>query len=212
MIKNYNYILTIMLYPFLLLLEFLMLKGILKSNLYLYLILIMFLIFVPSFIMSLYNASEEILSSKRKWRIILLIFFSFIYLPIYYTKYVAKEEKYLGVILCILSLILSYFTYDYFNKWSTRILNSFYRDSYAVSSNFTYITSDGLFAIDISNDFRCKNSDIGDYVISCDKEDDDSFIGIYRYNVTDDSEQDIKYILSHVVYNIFHIRLNSVAL
>ena len=59
----------------------------------------MVLVFIPSFIMSLYNALEEILNSKRKWRVFLLIFFSFLYLPIYYTKYVSSEEKYLGIII-----------------------------------------------------------------------------------------------------------------
>ena len=66
MLKNYNYMLTIMLYPFIMVLSYLKLTNILKSNIYTTLIVIMLLIFIPSFIMSLYSASEEILKSKNK--------------------------------------------------------------------------------------------------------------------------------------------------
>ena len=99
MLKNYNYMLTIILYPFVILLSYLKLSNYLKSDLYTYLIIIMLIIFIPSFIMSLYGVSEEILHSKKKWRIIFLIFLSIFYLPIYYTKYVACEEKYLCYLL-----------------------------------------------------------------------------------------------------------------
>ena len=196
MFKNYNYILTIMLYPFILLLEVLMLKGILKNNLYLYLIIIMIIIFIPSFIMSLYNSLEEVFNSKRKWRCILLILFPLFYLPIYYTKYVSKEEKYLGIILCLSSLVLSYFTYVYANTWMSKLLHDLYKDSVIINNHFTYPTKDNLFSIDVSSDFRCKNSDIGDYVISCEKLGDDSFIGVYRYDITDYEEEKIVEILT----------------
>lgn len=210
MLKNYNYILTIMLYPFILLLEVLMLKGILKSNLYLYLIIIMVVVFVPSFIMSLYNALEDIFASKKKWRCILLILFPFFYLPIYYTKYVSKEEKYFGIVLCLLSLILSYFLYNYSKEWLAKVFKDIYKDSVVVSNGFTYTTSDNLFLIDISKDFRCKNKDIGDYAISCDKIDDDSFIGVYRYNITDYDEEEIFDILTfHLDQSLEYINENG---
>lgn len=199
MAKSYNYILTIILYPFILLFELLMLKGILKSNFYLYLIIIMVILFFPSFIMSLYNSLEEILSSKKKWRLVLLIFLPFFYLPIYYTKYVSKEEKYLGIILCILSIILSCFTYSYFNKWMGKIFKEIYQGSVIINGRFTYASSDNLFLIDISKDYRCKNSDIGDYTISCEKLDDDSFIGVYLYDITDFDDEEIVDIMT------FHI-------
>lgn len=196
MLKNYNYILTIMLYPFILLLELLMLKGILKSNLYLYLIIIMVIIFIPSFIMSLYNTLEEIFNSKRKWRVIFLVLFSLFYLPIYYTKYVSKEEKYLGFILCLSSLVLSYFVCNYGNIWMSKLFKDLYKNSVLINEHFTYTSSDNLFSIDVSSDFRCKNNDIGDYAISCEKLGDDSFIGVYRYDITDYGEKEIIDILT----------------
>ena len=210
MLKNYNYMLTIITYPFMLLLEFLMLKGYLKSNIYLYLIIIMFIIFIPSFIMCLYHTSEDIFKSKRKWRIILLILFPLFYLPIYYTKYVSKEEKYLGIIICLLSVVLSYFTYQALYKKLGVWLHELYKDSVTLNEKYTYTPSNRLFSIDIASDFRCKNTDIGDYAISCDKIGDDSFIGVYSYDVTTYSEEEIEDILTfHITQSLDYVKDNG---
>ena len=199
MLKNYNYVLTIMLYPFILIIEFLLFKGNLKGDFYWYLTILMNIIFIPSFIMSLYNSLEEILHSNKKWRIVLLILFPFFYLPIYYTKYISKEEKYLGIILCILGLIFSYLTYKSFTNRLAIWLDELYSGSILVNEHFTYNTLDNLFSMDVSSDFRCKNKDIGDYVISCDKIKDDSFIGVYSYEISNYTEKELSDIL------LFHL-------
>ena len=192
MSKNYNYMLTILLFPFILMLSYLKLSNHVKGNLYTYLILIMIILFIPSFIMSLYNASEEILSSKKKWRIIPLILLSIFYLPIYYTRYVSHEEKYLGYILFIISIPLLYFTIGVCNKKLYVLFNNAYRSYIAVSEKYVYLSSDGLFYIDVDSSFRCDREDSGDYAVSCDRLEDDSFIGVYNYNVTNDSEEEIE--------------------
>ena len=207
MLKNYNYILTIMLYPFMFLLGFLILNGNLQNTLYQYLLLIMIIIFIPSFIMSLYHALDEIIYSKKKWRILLLIIFPFFYLPIYYTIYVSKQEKYLGFILCILSIVTSCFTYRAFNIELNKWLMEAYKDNVVVSDNFTYISKNNLFSINVSQDFRCLNKDIGDYVISCDKIEDDSFIGIYSYDISDYDEKEVSDILDfHINQSLEYIK------
>ena len=207
MLRNYNYILTIMLYPFILILAFLIFNKNLNSNIYLYIFFTMIIVFIPSFIMSLYSASEEILCSNKKWHIILLVLFSFFYLPIYYTKYVSKDEKYLGFIICVLIIVFTYFSYNAFIKRFSNWLNEAYEGSVIINDNYVYAPVDKLFSINVSKDFRCNNHDIGDYVISCDKEDDDSFIGIYRYDVIDFEEEEILDILNfHLNQSLEYIK------
>lgn len=200
MLKNYNYVITILLYPFLLLISYLYFSSSLNGDFYLYLIVAMLIIFIPSFIMSLYGVVEEILNSKSKWRIILLVIFSYFYLPIYYTKYVSKEEKYLGYFIVILSGVSSFFAFNAFNKKIYSFLTNAYKNNVVINDRFIYTSVDKLFTINVSKDFRCNQNNIGDYVVYCDKLDDDSFIGIYSYNVTDYDDDEISDILE------FHLK------
>ena len=200
MLKNYNYVITILLYPFLLLISYLYFSSSLNGDFYLYLIIAMVIIFIPSFIMSLYGVVEEILNSKIKWRIILLVIFSYFYLPIYYTKYVSKEEKYLGYFIVILSGVSSFFAFNAVNKKIYSFLTNAYKNNVVINDRFIYTSVDKLFTINVSKDFRCNQNNIGDYVVYCDKLDDDSFIGIYSYNVTDYDDDEISDILD------FHLK------
>ncbi len=210
MLKNYNYILTIMLYPFLLLLEYLMLRDLLNGLMYQYLILLMILLFIPSFIMSLYGILEDILNSKKKYRIIFLILLPFFYLPIYYTFYISKSEKYLGIIIGVLSVGLSYLTLTAFNERLYNYLTDAYKGNVMIKEDYVYTSSNDLFSINVSKNFRCSNDNIGDYVIFCDKLDDDSFIGVYSYDIKDYSESEISDILSfHLEQTLTYIKENG---
>ena len=191
MLKNYNYVLTILLYPFILVLSYLKLSNLLKGDTYTYIIIILLLFFIPSFIMSLYGAAEEILKSKKKWRMVLLILLSIFYLPIYYTMYVAKEEKYLGYILFVMTIPLTFLTIKAGNNRILSYLNEAYKNAVSINEHYVSYSTNKLFSIDIDASFRCKKEDIGDYVIFCDRLIDDSFIGIYSYDVTKESEEDI---------------------
>lgn len=191
MLKNYNYAVTILLFPFILILSYLKLNNLIKGEYYIYIILIMILFFIPSFIMSLYGASEEILQSKKKWRIIPLILLSIFYLPIYYTKYVVKEEKYLGYLLFIITIPLAVITLNSCNKRLLSFLTNAHKNYVVINEHYVCHDTNNLFAIDVDASFRCNTNDIGDYVISCDRIKDDSFIGIYSYDVTLDDENDL---------------------
>lgn len=210
MLKNYNYMLTIMLYPFVLILSYLKLTNIIKGDIYTYLILIMLVIFIPSFIMSLYSSSEEILKSKSKWRIILLLVLSIFYLPIYYTRYISKEEKYLGYLLFVITVPLTILTINVSCNKLEKFLTNTYRSIYAMDTSFVYYSSNKLFSIEVDASFRCNNSDIGDYVVSCDRLRDDSFIGIYSYDISDDTEEEIEEKLDfHLKQTIDYIEENN---
>lgn len=212
MLKNYNYVLTILLYPFILVLSYLKLTNLIKGELYTYLIIVVLLFFIPSFIMSLYNASEEILKSKKKWRIILLITLSIFYLPIYYTMYVAKEEKYLGYILFIITIPLTFITIKAMNNRILLFLNEAYKNSVSINEHYVTNSINNLFSIDVDASFRCKKDNIGDYVISCERLLDDSFIGVYSYDVTDDDNDELyEKIEFHVNQTIDYIKEQNFA-
>ena len=207
MLKNYNYMLTIMLYPFILILSYLKLTNIIKSDIYTYLIIIMLVIFIPSFIMSLYSSSEEILKSKSKWRIILLLTLSIFYLPIYYTKYISKDEKYLGYLLFAITFPLTILTINVSCNKLEKFLTNIYQNIYAIDTNFVYYSNNKLFSIEVDSSFRCNTNDIGDYVVSCDRLRDDSFIGIYSYDISDDDEDEIREKLDfHINQTIDYIK------
>ena len=192
MLKNYNYMLTIMLYPFIMVLSYLRLANILKSNIYTSLIIIMLFIFIPSFVMSLYSASEEILKSKNKKRIILLLTLSIFYLPIYYTKYIYKEEKYLGYILSVISIVLTIITFNTSCNNLRKFFTDIYKKQYAISVKYTYKSINKLFTIDVDSSFRCNEKEAGEYAVSCERLNDDSFIGIYSYDIGDDDEKEVE--------------------
>ncbi len=192
MLKNYNYMLTILLYPFIIILSYLKLMNNLKGSFYTYLIIIMILIFIPSFIMSIYGSSEEIFKSKKKWRIIPLILLSIFYLPIYYTKYVSKEEKYLGYILFLITIPLTILTINACNRRLLLHINNMNRNYVIIDNHYVQHSTNNLFTIDVDETFRCNSEDIGDYVVSCDRLEDDSFIGIYSYDVTLEDDYEIE--------------------
>lgn len=207
MLKNYNYMLTILFYPFILILSYLSLTNMIKGTMYKYLIMIMIIVFIPSFIMSLYGVAEEILNSKSKWRMIFLILFSIFYLPIYYTKYIAKEEKYLGYILIILSIPLTFVTIKACEKKLLAYFNDVYGYYVVKKENYLYYSTNNLFSINVDLSFRCNEKNIGEYAVSCDRLQDDSFIGIYSYDISYDSEEEIEEKLEfHVNQTIDYIK------
>ena len=179
-LKESSFITAIALLPFIFLLSILKLQGVLKGGLYSYLLVGMIIVFTITFIFSLFFAIDEIRNSDDKKRLIFLILFPFIYLPIYYTKHVYQNERYLGygISLANIMLIVSFFTvvkgfvYDYMMELNHK--NFKVRDTYA------YVDKNNLFSINVNNNYTC-NKDLGDYVIACENKDDDSFLGVYSY-------------------------------
>lgn len=116
-LKNNSFIMAICLFPVILVLSILKIMNILKGSFFGYLIIGMIMAFWVFFIFALFFALEEITNSKKKIRLLPLMIFPFLYLPLYYTKYVYKSEKYVGYVsvvanvLLIISLFLSVKTY-----------------------------------------------------------------------------------------------------
>ena len=179
-LKESSFITAIALLPFIFLLSILKLQGVLKGGLYNFLLVGMIIVFTITFIFSLFFALDEIKNSDDKKRLIFFILFPFIYLPIYYTKHVYQNERYLGygISLANIMLIVSFyvvvkgFVYDY-----TAELN---HKNIKARENYVYVDKNNLFSINVNNNYTC-NKDLGDYVIACDNKDDDSFLGVYSY-------------------------------
>lgn len=209
MLKNLNYIITIILYPFILILSYFLLTNYIKGDLYSFLLFSMIIVFIPSFIMSLYGVLDDILNSKSKWKIILVILFSIFYIPYYYTRHIAKQEVYLGIVISMLCILFSIVTYNVSLKKLREYFDSLYLNSVIINENYSYTSSNNLIRMSVDKSFRC-SSNIGDYIISCDRLEDDSFIGIYSYDITDYSEGDIKDIIDfHINQTIDYINENN---
>ena len=205
MLKNYNYILTIILYPFILIMSYLLLTNYIKGSFYISLLISMIIVFIPSFIMSLYGILDDILNSKYKWRIILVILFSIFYIPYYYTRYIAKQEVYLGILMPIFCILLSILTYKVTTDKLRYVFASIYSNHVIINEHYSYVSSNDLIKIDVDKSFRC-NSNVGDYIISCDRLEDDSFIGIYSYDITDYDDKEINEIATfHLDQTISYI-------
>ena len=206
MLKNFNYILTIMLYPFILILSHLLLNDYITGDLYLYILFSMIIVFIPSFIMTLYGVLEDILNSKSKWRIIFVILFSIIYIPYYYTKHISKQEVYLGVMLPILSIILTVVVYNRAMEKFSEFVDTIYSNKVVINERYSYISNNSLIRISVDKSFRCDNN-VGDYIISCDRLDDDSFVGVYSYDISDYSIEEVKDIMEfHLTQTLGYIK------
>ena len=169
----------------------------------------MITIFIPSFIMSLYGILDDILNSKSKWRIIFAILFSIFYIPYYYTRYISKQEIYFGILIPILTILLSVVTYKITLQKLGLLFDSFYMHKVIINEHYSYESNNKLIKIDVDKSFRC-DSNIGNYLISCDRLQDDSFIGIYSYDVTDYSLKEIEDIIDfHINQTIGYILDNG---
>ena len=179
-LKENSFILTIGLLPFIFLLSILLLKNFLKGKLYIYLLIIMIIAFWISFIFSMFFALDEIKNSNNKKRIILLMVCPFVYLPVYYTKYIYKNEKNLGYGLSIINVILIGLFFFSTNSFVNNYMIELNHKNFKVRSEYAYVDKNKVFSININNNFTFNNN-LGDYVIACDNKEDDSFLGIYSY-------------------------------
>lgn len=195
-LKEGSFITSISLLPFILLTAILKMQNVVKGNLYTYLLVGMIIIFWISFIFSMFFALSEVRKSDNKKRMILLFTVPFIYLPIYYTKYVYKNEKVVGYgislanVMLIVSLffVTRVFVIDYMMELNHK--------NFKIKDHYTYIAKNDLFTINVDNNFVCHNN-MGDYVVACDNKKDDSFLGIYSYNKKSLSDGELNDILEY---------------
>ena len=180
-LKENSFIISLSLFPFLLILIILKCNNILQNSFYNYLILAMGIILVIAYIYAFFFAIDEILNSQNKERIRLLLIFPLIYLPIYYTKYIYNDEKYFGYGAFVLNILLIIGLYFSIKGVYLNYTNSLNKENIILNTTYSLMDRNKRFAIPVTNNYTCTN-DLGDYVISCDNNSNDSFLGIYSYN------------------------------
>lgn len=179
-LKENCFILTICLFPMILLIFILRLTDFLKSNWYYLVAVILSLVFFFTFIMSLFCAVSEITNSKKWYRIWFLLLIPLFYLPIYYVKYVNKDDKYLGYLLSLINIILLVVLLPKVKDKLTNYVLEENRKDFALKTTFNYMDKNKLFTIDVDNTYVC-NTKLTGYALTCERSKDDSFIGIYVY-------------------------------
>lgn len=207
-IRNNNYVLTLLLMPFSLIIFILISIEFLKSKFYHYLFIIMFVICIISFIISLFYTVDGIIKSSNKKRLIFLIIFPFFYLPVYYTKYISKNEKVLGYFLCIFLLLLNVTTFFCLKKNILDYSKELDHKNIVLKNKYDYYAKNYLFSIDVNKNYSC-NNDLGDYVIACDNSQDDSFLGIYSYKKSDNDIDFDSLYKFHIDQSIGYIEENG---
>lgn len=188
--RDYSFITFISLFPFILLLLSLKFsfsdKFLIGGTIFWILIIILTFIFVLSFIISLFYTLDHIIYKQDKFKVIhliLLVIFSLIYVPFYYSFFMINEKS-IGVFVPLINILLiTFFGFSIKNMYLSYSLN-LDKENILIKDDFTYLSKDELFTIETSIDYSCDKT-LGEYVVSCDNKLDDSFIGIYNYDYQD---------------------------
>lgn len=189
--KDYVYMTFITTTPFLFLLlslKFFANKNFIMNDVVFWILIsILIFIFVLSLIISLLYTINDINNNQKGFKkfihIILLFVFNIVYIPLYYGLFMVKE-KFIGLLLPLVSIGTIVLFYFASNNYILNYLKKLDDKNISVSTTFKYLSNNKLFTINVTKDYRC-NNDLGDYVVSCDNNSDDSFIGIYSYNYTE---------------------------
>ena len=178
--KENVFIITLILFPFILSLLIFRLINFLKSNLYDYLIIVMSLVFLFYFIETLFFMLDDIIHSNNKKRIIFVMFIPFIYIPIYYYKNISRNDKYLSYFIFTINIILIVGLYFSFRKSLSNYVILKGMEDFVLKDTFDYSDKNNVFTIKIDKDYRCDNNLEG-YVFACENNKNDAFIGVYSY-------------------------------
>ncbi len=202
--KEYVFIITMILLPFILSLFILRFVNFLKSNIYDYIIIVTSFLFLFCFIETLFFMLDEIVHSKNKKRIIFVLLIPIIYIPIYYLKNISSSDKYLSYLLFGLNVILIIgFYFSFKNVLSNYILLKG-KDDFILKDIFDYASKDNTFTIKIDGNYRCDSSLEG-YSIACENNSNDSFIGFYTYQDENFNQGKLDDILSFHFEEILNI-------
>ena len=92
--KENAFIITMILFPFILALLCLRFIHFLKSNIYDYIVVLLSLVFLFYFIETLFFMLDDIIHSDNKKRIVYVFLIPFIYIPLYYLKNINLKDSF----------------------------------------------------------------------------------------------------------------------
>lgn len=183
--------------------------NVLKSDIYFYSSFILSFIYLYFFIVCLFCTISDILNSNNKYSIILLILFPFIYLPYFYGKYISSKDFLMCNFISIINIILIIIFKILFDKTYYNYLLTNYNKNFKINEKYTYADKLNIFTIDVDKNYLCNNN-LGEYDLTCEDNNTDSFIGIYLYERDNYSYKDLEKILSfHQDQTISYIKENN---
>lgn len=153
------------------------LKEILIKDAYYYIalsfssILVILLLLLSLYVIYHIVNSNKTYKKRFKYLIILLIFNIF-YIPIYIFSNIIKLKKESYPMIIMLFIILSFYILIPLKDDKSKDIKPIIYNS--------IISKNNLFTISLTDNYACSN-DSGEYVISCNSDFDDSYIGIYSY-------------------------------
>lgn len=208
-LRNNSYLYCILMFPFIIVLWILIMLNILKSNVYLISNIILSFVYIYFLVICLFCTVSDIMNSNHKWHLVLLIFFPFIYLPIFYGKEVSLKDLSMCKIVSVINIILLILFSGVFNKHYYNYLVNGYSSMIKIDDNYTHADKRNLFTIDVDKNFVC-NNDLGEYDLTCEDNNNDSFIGVYLYERDNYSKSDLKDILDfHLEQTLSYIKENN---
>lgn len=195
--KDYIYILYIALLPFTLSLIILRLNrvGLFTNKLYYYIIILLSLLTIITFVWSLFYTLDDLLYREknitlRNFIIAIMLFFSPLYIPIHYIVNYYKKYHFISYFLVILFIFSFYYSYYTFDKYNLKLEKEYDDRTIIIKDNFDYLFDNDQFKVHIDFNYICQQ-DKGDYRLFCDNNLDDSFIGIYSYDMDNYSDSEL---------------------
>ncbi len=196
--KDYIYILYIALLPFTLTLIILRLNkvGLFTSKIYYYIILLSAVVTLITFVWSLLYTLDDVIYKEeflpvRNIKIVLVGLFSIFYIPVHYICNNYKKYSFLSLIFVCIFCASLYYSFNTFKKYTLKISEEFDKTNIVMKKDFDYYFDGDRFVVNIDFNYVCQK-DKGDYRLYCDNNSNDSFIGIYSYNMDVYSKEELE--------------------
>ena len=154
--KDYIYILYIALLPFTLSLIILRLNrvGLFTNKLYYYIIILLSLLTIITFVWSLLYTLDDLLYREknitlRNFIIAIMLFFSPLYIPIHYIVNYYKKYHFISYLLVILFIFSFYYSYYTFDKYNLKLEKEYDDRTIIIKDNFDYLFDNDQFKVHI---------------------------------------------------------------
>lgn len=137
--------------------------------------------------------NNELTQNIKITNLLLVVILSAFYTPIYYTKYVIKDKKWLGIAKTVLYTII-------FIGTITFALGSSIKDA-ASAKPVKYITSDNVVSIELTDNFNCETENIGGYKLYCSSRFKNQAVGVFNYSFSFDTSYILEFHVNQLLKN-----------
>ena len=201
--KDYIYILYISLLPVTVTLLSLKLNdiGYFNTKPYYYIISLFLIILLITFVLSCFITIEDIIkkeefSTIKNFKFACLLLFSILYIPLHYLFNYHKKLCFISFIIIFIDLLSLVYFGKAFNNYVLRIDTEHYRKENHITDNYDYYFNKNKYKLNIDMAYSC-NGKMGDYVLSCEDDKTDSFVGAYSYTIENYSDKELNKIYDY---------------